>query len=179
MQAFYTLSQVSAFTTFLCNISMIINTYASKLHLFNRMKKVQITCFEPLLLTHHYFFYTQPKIEILRGFCIAKDMNVPRMITLNKNFARWHNYFRMERRYKHFPYWISVQCLLSFLRNSSDIIWNVMFWWKQWLGTDISLFIVRLVWFMYNSCLFYIAYFFISIFSFPFVYLLVVDMLRL
>lgn len=72
------------FYHFLRNISMIINTYASKLHLFNRMKKVQITCFEPLLLTHHYFFYTQPKIEILRGFCIAKDMNVPRMITLTQ-----------------------------------------------------------------------------------------------
>lgn len=64
------------------NISIIIDTFAPKLNPFIGMKIAQIFSFETSVLIQNQ------KLECLRGFCIAKDMKVPRVTTLN-NCARY------------------------------------------------------------------------------------------
>lgn len=60
---------------------------------------VLIICFETPLASG---LRTQPKIESLRGICIAAQMQSTQMIML-KNFAKCPKYFRMEKRCKLFP----------------------------------------------------------------------------
>lgn len=97
------------------NISIIRDTFAPKLNPFIGMKIAQIFSFETSVLIQNQ------KLECLRGFCIAKDMNVPGLITL-KNCPRCPEYFGMEKRRKHLPYWFSVRCLVFVFVCTCEIL---------------------------------------------------------
>lgn len=80
----------------LLNISIKINTFVPKIHLFTRTKgPVSVLYWSSIALG----FKTQPKTKILRGFCIAKPEKYTEILTVKmlRNYARSPKNFRMNK----------------------------------------------------------------------------------
>lgn len=83
------------FHHFLRNISIVINTFAPKLHSFTRMKKSRLSVLKRPI--YRFRFQCSTKNRKSTGMLHRNNRKVPRMLTLKK-CARCPEYFQIKKR---------------------------------------------------------------------------------